>query len=267
MGTRTVIPVLLFWGLAISAADLGPDLLSFAKRGQIRSVRTLLENGAAIESKDKEGRTALMLAAQHGHVDIVSLLLERGAKAEARDAEGLNAFGLALLSTGKGREKVLDLLPPPARVRLVVEATSVVDGAYNSCFMTPPQLAERIREVKPEALAIRAIREVAAASDSRFIELVAADGDAVLSLKVRPGAMCVQQQSSDNLLMEIDARLLREGSETAIWEKTFGGGLKGLKARVATNPVQYAAGYEEWAKAEAPPIYWGAVTALLKGGR
>src|SRR5580700_1359604 len=225
MGTKTAIPVLLFWGLVVSAADLGPDLLSFAKRGEIRSVRTLLENGAAIESKDKDGRTALMLAAQHGHVDIVSLLLDKGAKADARDGEGMNAFGLALLSTGKGREKVLNLLPAPARVRLLVEATPVLDAAYNSCFMTPLQLAERIREVKPEALAVGAVREVAAGGDSRFIELVAADGDAVLSLRVRPGAMCVQQQSTDNLLMEIDARLLRKGSETAIWEKTFGGGL------------------------------------------
>jgi hypothetical protein len=67
--------------------------------------------------------------------------------------------------------------------------------------------------------------------------------------------------------MEIDARLLRKGNETPVWEKTFGGGLKGLKARVATNTVQYGTLYEEWAKAEAAPIYWGAVTALLKDGR
>jgi hypothetical protein len=43
--------------------------------------------------------------------------------------------------------------------------------------------------------------------------------------------------------------------------------LKGLKARVATNPVQYVALYEEWAKAEATPIYWGVVAALLKDAR
>jgi hypothetical protein len=113
-------------------------------------------------------------------------------------------------------------------------------------------------------LAIGALREVAAGADSRFIELVAGGGDAVLNLRVRPAAMCVQQQSSDNLRLEIDARLFRRGSETPLWEKTFGGGLKGLKARVATNPVQYAALYEEWAKAEAAPIYWGAVAALLR---
>ena len=76
--------------------------------------------------------------------------------------------------------------------------------------------------------------------------------------------MCVQQQSSDNLRMEIDVRLVRQGSQTPIWEKTIGGGLKGLKARVATNPVQYGTLYEEAVKAEAAAIYWGAAAALLK---
>ena len=258
---------MLFWALAVWAADSGPDLLNAAKKGQTAQVRVLLEKGAAPESRDKEGRTALMLAAQYGHADSVSLLLSQGAKADARDDEGLNAYGLALLSTTKGREKVLNLLPPPARVRLSLEAAWVPENAYNSCFMTPQQLAERIREVKPDALAAGALREVAAGADTRFIELVVGGGDAVLNLRVRPGAMCVPQQSSDNLRMEIDVRLVRQGSETPIWEKTFGGGLKGLKARVATNPVQYGTLYEECAKAEAAPIYRGAVAALLKEGR
>jgi len=267
MGVRTAIPLVLFWVLMARAADFGPGLLNAAKKGQTVQVRVLLEQGAALESKDTEGRTALMLAAQHGHADAVSLLLSKGAKAEVRDEEGLNAYGLALLSTSKGREKVLNLLPPPAHVRLALEATWVPQNTYNSCFMTPQQLAERIREVKPDSLAIAAVREVAAGADTRFIELVAGGGDGVLSLRVRPGTMCVQQQSSDNLRMEIDARLVRNGNEAPVWEKTFGGGLKGLKARVATNPVQYPAVYQEWAKAEAAPIYWGAVTALLKDGR
>lgn len=267
MGKRTAIPLVLFLGLMAWAADSGPDLLNAAKKGQTDQVRALLEKGASAESRDKVGRTALMLAAQHGHADTVSLLLAKGAKADARDEEGWNAYGLALVSTTKGREKVLNLLPAPARVRLALEATWIPENAYSSCFMTPRQLAERMREVKPDALAIAALREAAAGADSRFIELVATGGDAVLNLRVRPGAMCVQQQSSDNLRMEIDVRLVRKGNETPVWEKTFGGGLKGLKARVATNPVQYGALYEEWAKAQGSPIYWGVVAALLKDGR
>jgi hypothetical protein len=33
---------------------------------------------------------------------------------------------------------------------------------------------------------------------------------------------------------------------------------------VAANPVQYGTLYEEAVKAEASPIYWGVVAALLK---
>jgi hypothetical protein len=205
-----------------------------------------------------------MLAAQHGHPDTVSLLLSKGAKPLARDDEGWTAYGLALLSTTKTRDSVLNLLPKPAHVRLALEATWIAGDTYNSCFMTPRQLVERMREVKPDAIVIEALREVAAGADTRFIELAATKADATLTLQVRPEAMCVQQQSTDNLQMKIDVRLAREGISSAVWEKTFGGGLKGLKARVATNPVQYPSLYTEWAKEQAGPIYWGMVGALLK---
>jgi hypothetical protein len=271
MGKRTFIPFLLLWGWIAAAADSGPDLWNAARKGQTDQVRALLEKGAAVESRDRDGRTALMLAAEHGHPDTVSLLLSKGAKTDARDKEGWTPYGLALLSTSKGRDRVLNLLPAPARVRLALEATWIPENTYSSCFMTPQQLAERIREVKPDALAIEALREVSSKADTRFIELVSTEADAVLKLRVRPGAMCVQQQSSDNLRMEIDVQLMRKGSDAAIWQKTFGGGLKGLKARAATSPVQYGPLYEEWAKAQAAAIYWGTVGALLKdadpGGR
>ena len=129
---RKEIALLLLLTVKVSAADLGPDLLNAAKKGQTDQVRVLLEKGAALESQDKNGRTALMLAAQHGHPDSVSLLLAKGAKADARDREDWNAYGLALLSTSKGREKVLSLLPAPARVRLSLEATWVAGNMYYS---------------------------------------------------------------------------------------------------------------------------------------
>lgn len=267
MGNRFLIPMVLCCAGLAQGADLGPDLLLAARKGQTAQVRELLDKGAAPESKDKAGRTALMLAAQHDHPDTVSLLLSKGAKADARDEDGFTAYGLAFLSTGKARDQVLGLLPAQPRVRLVLNAASFVNSGYNSCFMTPQQLADRIRQVQPEALVVGAIREVAASSDTRLIELVADHGDATLDLAVRPEAMCVQQQSSDNLQMQVDVKLVRAGSDTPVWEKTFGGGMKGLKARVATNPVQYGAAYEEWAKAEAPSIYSGLVAALLKSAK
>jgi hypothetical protein len=258
------VALLLLCLPAVRAADSAPDLLLAAKKGQAANVRSLLEKGTPVESRDKEGRTALMLAAEHGHAEVVSLLLSKGAKPDQRDQEGLNAYALSVLSTAKGRENILHLLPAPEHVKLELQAKWVPENAYSSCFMNPKQIAERLQEIRPDDLATTALREVAGMAAIPFLELVASDGDAVLTLQVRPGAMCVQQQLNDNLRMEIDVSLMRKGSESAVWQKTFGGGLKGMKAKIATNPVQYGAVYQEWAKAEASPIFWGAVTALLK---
>src|ERR1051326_5814064 len=82
---------------AAMASDLGPDLRDAARKGQTKQVASLLDRGAPIDSAEKDGRTALMLAAQRGHVDTVKLLLDRGAKGEARDRQGWTAYGLALL--------------------------------------------------------------------------------------------------------------------------------------------------------------------------
>jgi len=256
----------IFAGLMLMAhAVTAADLLLAAKKGQTAQVRRLLDQGVAAESRDKDGRTALMLAAEHGHAEVVSLLLAHGGEPESRDKEGLNAYGLALLASGgKARELVLGLLPAPPHVKLELAGTLLSDSAYSSCFLNPRQLAELLREIKPEVMALAAVRDASVAEDMRFVELAAADGDMILNLQVRPGAMCVQQQSTDNLRMQIDARLLRKSDEAPLWQKTYGGGLRGMKAKVATGAAQYPAVYEEWIKSQAPAIYRDAVTALLK---
>lgn len=48
-----------------------------AKAGALIEVQKLLENGAAITTKDDNGWTALHWAAFHGHDDMVLLLLEK----------------------------------------------------------------------------------------------------------------------------------------------------------------------------------------------
>src|SRR4051812_26634608 len=99
---KATLPLLLCWALTAWPADLGPDLLNAAKKGQTAEVRGLLEKGAAVDSRDKEGRTPLMLAAEHGRVDTVPLLLENGAKPDARDKEGYDAWALAFMASTKG---------------------------------------------------------------------------------------------------------------------------------------------------------------------
>jgi len=51
-----------------------------AERGHEAVVKLLLEKGAALETKDKSGRTPLSLAARRSHEAVVKLLLEKGAE-------------------------------------------------------------------------------------------------------------------------------------------------------------------------------------------
>ena len=44
------------------------------------TVKALLEAGAEVDARDKEGKTALMRATEKGHADIVQLLKQAGAK-------------------------------------------------------------------------------------------------------------------------------------------------------------------------------------------
>lgn len=66
-------------------------LMLAAFRGDAAAVRALLERGADVNARDKDGDTALMFAAYKGHTEIVSLLLERGANVYARARNGWTA--------------------------------------------------------------------------------------------------------------------------------------------------------------------------------
>jgi hypothetical protein len=260
----------LLLSLTAVAAVPPVDWLAAAKKGDTRRVEAIIKAGAALEAKDEDGRTALMLAAQYGHAETVGLLLKSGANAGARDQRGWNAYMLALLSPSGGiihtvHDKVLKLLPQP-HFRLAVE-TRWAPGAsfFSSCFMSPEDLARHMDRVKPEILVLEAFRDYNFTSGRGLLELVRtpAGADGVLSLLVEPGVACVQQ--ADRLSMSIRVSLLRPPDQPPLLERTYGDGMKvGARGEMAANPAQYPGLYREWAKSQAGPIYWGAIEALMR---
>jgi uncharacterized protein len=63
-------------------------LFAAARLGCEAEARTLLDRGAAIDAKDREGKTALAKAAEADKLPLIKLLLERGANANARAIDG-----------------------------------------------------------------------------------------------------------------------------------------------------------------------------------
>jgi hypothetical protein len=250
--------------MLVCAADSSPELIAASRKGQTEKVRALLAKGADVESADKDGRTPLMWAARNGHAETVSLLLERGAKPDARDHQNWTAYGLAVMSSAEGRGAVLKALPHPPLPHVTMEVASAPENLYNSCFLSPSQLAQQIAGLQLDIAMATELRDFAAKNGRGVLEFAADSGDGVLQVKVRPEVSCVAQRSVDNVALAADVRLVRGGSQSAILLKTFGGGLKGLHARTVTGPAQYGALFAEWVKSHADQIYWAAVETWLR---
>lgn len=71
----------------VTQASASTPLIEVASKGDIATVQTLLAQGANVNEKDKDGRTALMWAAFNGHTAIVEVLLAKGAEMNAKDNE------------------------------------------------------------------------------------------------------------------------------------------------------------------------------------
>ncbi len=67
-------------------------LVKAAAAGDIAAVHGYLAQGKSIESRDRNGKTALIAASQHGHTGLVKLLLDRGAAVNAKTSSGSTAF-------------------------------------------------------------------------------------------------------------------------------------------------------------------------------
>jgi ankyrin repeat protein len=66
--------------------------------GQLDICRLLIDKGADIEAKDREGWTPLHWAAQRGHIEVVRLLCDHGADIEAVNFYGRRPLPMAAMS-------------------------------------------------------------------------------------------------------------------------------------------------------------------------
>lgn len=75
--------------------------------GDMRKIRVLLAQGADVNSRDRHGQTALMLAAHAGHRELAEILIAHHADLNATAKFGLSALMLAIVA---GHAEIASLL-------------------------------------------------------------------------------------------------------------------------------------------------------------
>jgi uncharacterized protein len=110
--------------------DLVTQLLYAAGRGDVVSVRKILEDGLSVNTANNVGGTALMSACACYCVEMVEFLLHIGANVNLRTNDGRTALHAAVSSTASFPEK------QRACVRLLIEHAALTD-AQDKSGITP----------------------------------------------------------------------------------------------------------------------------------
>jgi hypothetical protein len=84
------------------------ELFEAARKGDVATVKTLLDRGVDVNTKFRYGATALSYAADKGHLEVVKLLLERKADVNVKDT----FYGATpiIWAAQKGHAKVVEAL-------------------------------------------------------------------------------------------------------------------------------------------------------------
>lgn len=128
-GSLDAVRLDLAHGADVNTKDKNGKTALMQSSSNAKISRLLVERGANVNAKDNNGETALMMAVQNKNIDVVNLLLTRGADATAKDKDGHTALEYAYLwGGGRMADLILEHLPRrPAPRRSAGAANSVDD--------------------------------------------------------------------------------------------------------------------------------------------
>ncbi|CUH94551.1 hypothetical protein P22_0617 [Propionispora sp. 2/2-37] len=109
-GDRQVVDLFLQAGMPVDShrkSDGYTPLMAAASFGRLDMVKTLLEQGAVVNTKNSDEGTALLLAVKYNYPEVVTALLQAGANVNTRDLYGNSLTSLALIHKNR---QIIDAL-------------------------------------------------------------------------------------------------------------------------------------------------------------
>ena len=103
-------------------------LMYAARQGHLEMAELLIERGADVNHRNRDGATVLMWAAGQGHVDMVKLLLDRGADVHMENKTGMTAIDYSDRSGNRDLETYLIQL---AKAKATSEPSVSGEAAVN----------------------------------------------------------------------------------------------------------------------------------------
>ena len=135
-GGAWAIGILVFLILSPSFRA-GKKLLIASESGDVTTVNSLLNSGASLMNRDRDGHSALWLAAYQGHVDVLKSLIEHHADVNSRGQDGWTPLMWAAYN---GNAEVVKLL--------------VAHGANVNAVGINGETAQKVAKDKPEILVL-----------------------------------------------------------------------------------------------------------------
>jgi ankyrin repeat protein len=127
---------------ATTNPNLNAQLLVAARQGDLQAVQRALAQGAAVDSRNRLGKTPLLMAAEKGNEPLAALALRAGANVNVASLEGVTPLMAASYGGHAGVAKILlDRMHKPAIVYaagmgrtevvgLLLERGVPIDAAY-----------------------------------------------------------------------------------------------------------------------------------------
>ncbi len=104
---KKILLILLFIFSSNLVAEEVPFLLTAAAKGDLETVKAIIESGGSANTEDKDKLTALMYAVRKDNIEVVKYLIKHGAKVNAIENEGWSAL---MFAAKKGYTKSAEIL-------------------------------------------------------------------------------------------------------------------------------------------------------------